>query len=147
MPINEDSPILDEEWLYRRVHASMVDPDGSPLSPKSFEPRTKGRDIDTDGISLYRECCLVSSDQLIASIPPDKRHLHGIVKIRVIEVKSAGMTVVPNKAQIPGHVLIPEINARKYSKSNTEMIKGMNTLAGFATPLERRVKFWRKSEV
>jgi hypothetical protein len=77
---DEGEPITDDEFLLRRVHRDRFYP---VLSPNVFEPRIRGQDIDTDGISLYREACLADPDDILAAIPADKRQNTGLVRVPV----------------------------------------------------------------
>jgi hypothetical protein len=108
----EDDPITDDEYLLRRVHKSRFNP---VLSANAFEPRIKGRDLDSDGISLYREACLAHPDEIIALVAPEKRNEQGIVRVPVWLVKSLGLTIKSDvDPSIKGHVVIPELNADAY---------------------------------
>jgi hypothetical protein len=81
---SETDPITDDEWLLRRVRIEKFRTDKVPLiSPNAFEPRVKGRDPDTDGISLYRAACLADPSEVLATIAPERMHEYGIVRIPV----------------------------------------------------------------
>lgn len=109
---SEDEPITDDEWLLRRVWHERFVP---VLSPNAFEPRLKGRDRDTDGISLHRQACLPDPSAVLVTVAPEKRHLHGIVRIPMSLLRSLGLSVVSKpEEQIKGHVVIPELNADDY---------------------------------
>lgn len=113
---SEDDPITDDEFLLRRIWKDRFRTNNVPIiSPNAFEPRFKGRDVDTDGISLYREACLQSPDAILATIPWERRAETGIVRIQVGFLKSLSLSVEKKPGeQVPGHVVIPELNARDY---------------------------------
>jgi hypothetical protein len=113
---SETDPITDDEWLLRRVRVEKFRTDRVPaISPNAFEPRVKGRDPDTDGISLYRAACLADPAEVLANVAPERRHEYGIVRVPVALLKSLGLSVqsTPDD-QIKGHVSIPELNAAAY---------------------------------
>lgn len=112
----ETDPITDDEWLLRRVRVERFRTDKTPMiSPNAFEPRLRGRDVDTDGISLYRQACLASPEDILAPVPEDKRHEFGIVRVPVSLIKSLGLSVeIRQDHRVPGHVVIPELNASAY---------------------------------
>jgi hypothetical protein len=130
-PKDESCPIEDDEWLYRRIFIDHVEP--QPVSHRAFEPRVSGRDPDTTGISLYRADCLTDPSSLLEQIPEDKRHLRGIVRIKVSDVRRLGLTIVPEKDQTPGHVVIPELNSIVHAHDKNELIGKMSDLARFAS--------------
>lgn len=115
----ESDPITDDEWLLRRVRIERFRTDKTPItSPNAFEPRTTGRDVDHDGISLYRSACLSSAEEILNTIPEDKRHLYAIVRIPVSLLRELGLTVETRADdRINGHVVIPELNAQAYSEN------------------------------
>ena len=117
----ESSPITDDEYLLRRVHRDRFRSDRAPgVSPNAFEPRVKGRDPDADGISLYREACVADATDILATIPEDKRSEYAIVRVPVALLKGLELTArsVPDD-RIPGHVVIPELNAADYEADKT----------------------------
>jgi hypothetical protein len=67
---SEHDPITDEEWLLRRVRKEQFRTEKTPIiSPNAFEPRIKGQDPDTDGISLYRAQCLSDPGEAVRPWP------------------------------------------------------------------------------
>ena len=131
---NESDPITDDEWLLRRVHKSRFRTEKVPIiSPSAFEPRIEGRDPDVDGISLYREACLESPTQILDAVAEDKRPDQGIVRIPVAALRQLRFAVQSKPDQtIPGHVVIPELNAENFSTTKaryTPVLLGLATLA------------------
>jgi hypothetical protein len=114
----ETDPIADDEWLLRRVRVERFRTDNTPIiSPNAFEPRVTGRDIDRDGISLFREACLSAATDILVTVAAEKRHENGIVRIPVSLLFDLKLTVVSSPdPRILGHVVIPELNAEAYQK-------------------------------
>ena len=102
--------------LLRRVRVERFRNAKTPIiSPNTFEPRCKGRDIDADGISFYRAACLASPIDILATVAPDQIPNYGIVRIPVSLLASLGLTVrISPDERIRGHVVIPELNAADY---------------------------------
>ena len=113
----ESDPIADDEWLLRRVRMEQFRSDKLPvISPNAFEPRVAGREPDIDGISLYRQACLDSTEDVLATVRPERRHEYGIVRISVSFLKSIDLHVRSDPSDlVKGHVVIPELNAVDYS--------------------------------
>ncbi|MCX7701185.1 MAG: hypothetical protein N2039_09930 [Gemmataceae bacterium] len=113
---SEADPITDDEWLLRRVRREMFRTDKVPvISPNAFEPRVKGRDPDTDGISFYRLACLTDPSDVLATVPPERQDEYGIVRVSVSLLKSLGLSVVSKPDhRVRGHVVIPELTAAAY---------------------------------
>lgn len=132
---SESDPITPDEWLLRRVHIHRFTPSrGCPISPNAFEPRYKGNDPDTDGISLYRQACLRSLEDLLQTIDPEKRDNVGIVRLQVSDLWNLQLTVKPAPvAAVPGHVVIPELNAAAYRASKARYAGLKQRLAELAS--------------
>lgn len=132
---NEAEPITDDEWLLRRVHRDAFKNDRSPThSPRAFAPRTKGKDPDDEGISLYREACLESVGQVLANVSEEKRGDNGIVRIQVKDIKELGLTVrADHDDRVPGHVVIPELNASAYANSKSSLTPTLEHLASICS--------------
>lgn len=138
---SESDPITDDEWLLRRVHKDRFRTDRVPLiSITAFEPRIKGRDRDIEGISLYREACLKSPDEILVKVAADKQRDHGIVRISVAELRRLNLTVVSNPDEILGHVVVPELNALVYEQDKAKYTPTLEKLATFASKDERIVR-------
>jgi hypothetical protein len=138
----EGEPITDDEWLLRRVRIEKFRTDKVPiLSPNAFEPRIKGRDPDTDGISLYRAACLSDPSEVLATVAPERRHEYGIVQVQVSFLKSLGLSVqsTPDD-QIKGHVTIPELNAISYETAKARFTPIKEKLAAEASKDENVVR-------
>lgn len=140
---SEAEPITDDEWLFRRVRKEQFRTDKVPLiSPNAFEPRIKGRDPDTDGISLYRAECLADPDEALATIAAGQRHEYGIVRISVSFIlKALGLSVTSKPDQrAKGHVVIPELNSTDYQIDKARFIPIKEKLAVEASKAGNIVK-------
>jgi hypothetical protein len=106
---SEDDPITDDEMLLRRVYIDWFN------SPNAFEPRVKGRQPDTQGISFYREACLNDPSEVLATVSDAQLQNNGIVRVSVSFLKSLELSVQSKPTgTIKGHVVIPELNAAAY---------------------------------
>jgi hypothetical protein len=145
MPKDETTPIGDEELLLRRIPPDAWN-DGycDLVSDLAFRPRTKGDNVDKDGISLFRLDCLNTPAQLLERIADElKRAKYGIAGVYVVSVKRVrslclSVRIKPEPAgegRLPGHVVIPEINATSYLKSTEKpaIKKAMSELAELAS--------------
>jgi hypothetical protein len=112
----ETDPITDDEWLIRLVHFDKFTGKVPPVSPNAFEPRVKGDHPDATGLSLFRKDCLADPEQVLAVVSADKRPLKGLVLIPVPLLAELGLTVRPDPIpDVPGHVVIPELNSAAYA--------------------------------
>jgi hypothetical protein len=134
----ETDPIADDEWLLRRVRVERFRTDKTPIiSPNAFEPRLPGpkvRDPDTEGISLYRQACLASPEDVLGTVAEDKRHGYGIVRIPVSLLRTLNLTIVIRQdSRILGHVVIPELNATAYAADKAPFTPTLLRLAEAAS--------------
>lgn len=141
--LSEDAPITDDEGLLRRVRMERFRTDRAPIiSPNEFEPRIKGREPDTDGLSLYREACLADPREVLATVAPERRHEYGIVRIPVSVIRALSLTVVSRPvAPINGHVVIPELNAQDYAADKARFTAIKLALAVEASKDENMVRW------
>lgn len=150
-PLSDDSspddllPVDDNEMLMRRVleskstYARKKDP---PLQAGAFLPRK----TDNDGLSLNRRV----SDQRKSFLAPDGlknwhevpsniRETCGVVAVMAAVAREIGLTVKPDPATTPGHVLIEEINWDQYAgDKQTEVSR--NKIEAWALQLARRAE-------
>lgn len=134
----ETDPITDDEWLLRRVRVEKFRTDTTPIiSPNAFEPRLPGpkvRDPDIDGISLYREACLMAAEDILATVVEDRRNEYGIVRIPVTLLSHLNLSVQSRPdSRILGHVVIPELNAAAYEADKARFIPIKQQLAAVAS--------------
>jgi hypothetical protein len=113
MPKGENEPVSADEWLFRRVRIELFRTAKLPLiSPSAFEPRTKGRDIDHDGISLFRAACLDDPREVISHLPAATQRENGVVRIPVAKLFELGIAIdVKPIGDCRGHVVLRELNA------------------------------------
>lgn len=112
----ETDPISPDEMLIRLVHRDRFRDRVPVISPSAFEPRVKGNKPDTDGISLFRNDCLAEPADALRALAADKQPLHGIVMVPYAVFTRLGLTVVAApRADIPGHVVVPELKSEVYA--------------------------------
>jgi hypothetical protein len=111
----ETDPITDDEWLIRLVWEDRFTARVPIISPRAFEPRG-GKYPDTDGVSLFRYACLNDPTDVLCVIGESKRSRYGIVRIRVNILAGLTLTVRASHIdEVPGHVVIPELNITAYN--------------------------------
>jgi hypothetical protein len=139
---SEADPITDDEWLLRRIHKDRFKTNRVPIiSPSAFEPRVKGRDPDVDGISLYREACLASPDEILATVAEEKRHEYAIVRVPVSALQELELSVdLKPDERVKGHVIIPELNATDYAATKSVFTPTLLDLARLASQDENIVR-------
>ncbi len=139
---SEADPITDDEWLLRRVHKERFKMERAPIiSPSAFEPRIKGRDPDTDGISLYRESCLTSPEEILATIAADKRDQYAIVRIPMAVVRQLQLAVKSQPDdRVAGHVVLSALNANDYAAAKSKFTPVLLDLARVASQDENIVR-------
>jgi hypothetical protein len=112
--MSDDAPPIDpDEFLLRRIPITggYFDPKKAPpVQSGAFRPN-RG---DTDGISIYRER-LLSASELVAKtnrVPGTTK----VARLRVRDLQALGVTLEPKQEEgdLPGHVVIPEINYADY---------------------------------
>ncbi len=143
---NESDPITDDEWLLRRVHTMWFKNERVPIiSLRAFEPRIDGRDPDINGISLYREECLNSAEEILSIVAEDKRPDQGIVRlpVRAFLELQLGVQSKPD-ARIKGHVLIPGLNANDYAAAKGIFTSVLLSLATMASQ-DQNIVLWPRS--
>lgn len=139
---DESEDIADDEWLLRRVRIERFRLDNVPIiSPNAFEPRVKGKDPDTEGISFYRAACLADPIHILATVAAERQGEYGIVRLQVSSLKSLGLTVKRDPADgIKGHVVIPELNAVDYASNKARFTPIKLQLAEEASKDENIIK-------
>ena len=136
----ESEPITDDEWLLRRVHRLRFTPGKPiPIGRSAFEPRTTGRDVDVDGISLFRAACHADPVDILASLEPVRRKDQGVVRLLASEVRSIGLDVEPLPTTIPGHVVLPQLSAAEAHADPLRVAMLAHQLLKFAVGADRIV--------
>src|SRR5262245_5383060 len=128
MPKSEDSEITDDEYLLRRVAIGYFSKDKTlKIDMQAFRPVSgpNARTPDTDGISLFRESCLLRPDDVLEGLSAEKKARIGVVRLSVKLIRDLGLTIEPRPVQtIPGHVVIRELNSDAVTNAR-EMLKRM----------------------
>ncbi len=117
---HEETPIDPEEYVLRRIHKSNYKrllP--IPVATAAFRPN----DNDDDGISLYREC--MTSPATLASSARKPASEYVIARIKVADVLGLGLSLKLSESigDLPGHVVIPEVNWGGYNSNAREKEK------------------------
>ena len=110
---SEHEPVTDDEFVLRLVWGDYYKA-GLPLpvQPAAFQPR----DAEVEGISVFREACLPSPEDILCVIAPQKRSRYQLARLRVSELTKLGLSVRPDPIDsVPGHAVIPEVNAVAYA--------------------------------
>jgi hypothetical protein len=132
----ESDPITDDEWLLRLVMAEKFKADRTPtVVPSAFEPRGENSNHpDYNGISLFREACLVAPTDVLGVIDPSKHHRNGIVRVPVSLLKQHGFSVASHiDPRVPGHVVVPELNCVDYYREKSRYFDIKFALATIAS--------------
>src|SRR4051812_42616149 len=105
----ESDPVAPDEVVLRMIWRDLFDAGVvPPIMPRAFRPR----DNEGDGISVFRSACLAAPTDALAVLAPDKRSLYAIAAVPVAELTALGLTVQPARIDtVPGHAVIPELNA------------------------------------
>ena len=103
------------EYLLRRVFCaapySQVRSDGS-LTRGAYTPNRE----DTDGLSLYREkSCGGATPRELAASGRRPASCYVIYRIRLADIQSLGLSVVPVPSGLPGHCVIQEFTFSAYN--------------------------------
>src|SRR5262245_23162736 len=116
----EHEPITPDEWLIRCVIKVRVKGDPPVVSASAFEPRTSKKDPtknEAGGISLFRRACVAAPADVLLAFKETMRSEYALVQIPVALIFALGLTVRPSRiSQVPGHVVIPEINSDDFQK-------------------------------
>jgi hypothetical protein len=112
----ETDPIAADEWLLRLVIRDRFTARVPTISQNTFEPRVKGREPDTNGLSFFRRDCLNDPADALLAMPEEKRPHYGIVQVPVSMLAGLGLSVTNDPIpEVPGHVVIPELNSTDYA--------------------------------
>ncbi len=114
VPVSDAAPVQEDEAVLRLINKVYLNPAlPTPVQPEAFRPTAD----DADGVSVFRER-FVSPEELLESVPPEKRDRYVVARISVAELTSAGLTVIPDPIETPqGHALIPELNTTEYARN------------------------------
>lgn len=131
---SETDPITPDEWLIRLVFRDRFTARTPTVAASSFEPRVKGHEPDVNGLSLFRKDCLNDPADALEAMPEEKRHLYGIVQVPVAVLTELGLSVTPDRIdELPGHVVIPELNSADYAAEPSRFKVAKSRLAEVAS--------------
>lgn len=131
---NEQEAITADEWLIRLVYHDRFQDSPPEIAASSFEPRVKGRTPDTDGISLFRASRISDPSDVLQVIAEEKRDSYGIVLLPVARIQELGLSIESRPiSTIPGHVVVPELNASDYSANKSKFVSIKQKLAELAS--------------
>lgn len=109
--MDENQPVEDEEFVYRRIHQNFYDPKlTQAVLFEAFRPNKN----DTTGLSVFRAQFAQPKDTLPAD--PAKAKDYYVARLAVQDLRKLGLTVVPEPQPNgpPGHAAIPEISYQAY---------------------------------
>lgn len=127
---DENEPVSPGEYVIRMIWMDHYKQElALPIQPGAFTPKKN----ESDGISVFRSDCLKSPEDVLAVIAEEKREKYAISMLKVLDLIALGLSISPAKVDaIPGHGVIPELNAASV-KANAlhwrEIKKKLATLA------------------
>lgn len=110
--MDEQEPIQDDEFVYRRIHRHFYDASiPTCIRREAFRPSQN----DDTGLSVFR-AAFVQLAGTLANIDASKQNDYYVVKIAVQDLHRLGLTVVPEPDPNgpPGHAVIPELSWQAY---------------------------------
>jgi hypothetical protein len=110
--MDENDPVDDSEFVYRRIHPNFFDPAlPMPVQRDAFRPTEN----DTTGLSVFRASFARPADAL-ANLDSAKAKAYRVARLAVRDLRNLGLTVRPEP--VPGgptgHATIPELNWSGY---------------------------------
>ncbi len=105
----EHEPLTGDEFVLRLVWGDYYKAGlPLPIQPAAFQPR----DSEVGGISVFREACLRAPEDTLRVIAPEKRSRYLLARLSVADLAKLGLSVRPDPIEaVPGHAVIPELNA------------------------------------
>lgn len=139
----QDQTVDAEETVLRLIWWMFLVYDDERLiriAPAAFKPKKN----EIEGISVFREACLHSVDQVLEVIAPEKRSRYAIARLKVADLFALGLSVRPDAIEhVSGHAVIPELSISIMTDETgkwTEVQKRLALLAFYAIerlPTER----------
>lgn len=128
---DENDPVTPDEFVVRMVWTfSFKVGAAQPVAREAFEPRGH----ETDGVSVFRAVCLITPEQALDVMAPDKRDRYAVVMLPVSEIERLGLTVQPAKIDtVPGHAVLPELNIVAWKADRARWRKVQQELAVIAS--------------
>ena len=109
----EHEPVTGDEFVIRLIWGDYYK-EGLPLpvQPAAFQPRNS----EVEGISVFREACLSSPQDVLRVIAAEKRDRYQLARLRATDLAELGLSIKPEPIEtVPGHAVIPELNATAYA--------------------------------
>ncbi len=130
--MDQNDPVSPEEFILRRVPANQDFIDESLLlrvQRVAFEPKKKH---DINGLSVYRER-FVSAERVAAAGRSPAGYY--VVRLQAKDYLDLGLTLHPDPKpdELPGHTLIPRLNADSMKNHKNESKDLQKKLADRAT--------------
>jgi len=125
-PIAPDQPILRKVFKGPGFYAPQKSP---PIERGAFTPNKN----DTDGLSFYLESVL-PIEALIAASPSSPARAWLVIRFRAKDIYDLGLTLVrtTDPDDLPGHLVIPELNWNDYETRKTTLKPAIAKLASLA---------------
>jgi hypothetical protein len=126
----ESDPITEDEWVVRLVWETKVKSTELRIAAAAFEPLRN----DTDGLSFFRLACLNDPADALLAIAESKRAHYAICKVPVSLLATLCLSLRPAPIeQVPGHVVMPEINIADYKADKNRFASLKLDLADIAS--------------
>ena len=105
---SEVEPFASDEFVLRLIWRDFFKPGEPPtISPRAFLPKPN----EIDGISVFREACVLEPEAILAVIAEENRDKYGIVRLPVSALLSVGLSIVSAEIDsVAGHCVLPELN-------------------------------------
>ena len=140
----EIAPIDPKETILRRVVISpgYYNPTKAPpIEAGAFRPGSN----DTDGLSFFLEREI--SPATLAASGKSATCGYVVARLRACDIFNLGLSLLPtqSESELPGHLIIPEINTTSYS-DGTKRPKIKEAMAALAKIASRDIVFTSTSE-
>ena len=129
--MDEQEPIQDDEFVYRRIHRNFYDASiPTCIRREAFRPSHN----DDTGLSVFRAAFVQPADTL-ANIDASKQNDYYVSRIAVQDLHRLGLTVVPEPDPDgpPGHATIPELSWQAYQADKQRLKQVQVELAKLAS--------------
>ena len=129
--MDENDPVDDGEFVYRRIHPTFYDPSQPiPVRLLAFRPSEQ----DAAGLSVLRAQFARPQD-VLANRDPAKMAGYYVARLAVRQLRALGLSVIPDP--IPGgpagHAVIPELACDSYQNNKKQWKPVLTELAKLAS--------------
>lgn len=131
------SDILDTEYVFRRIHKEAYNNDdaGAPIAWTAFKPSR----ADIDGISVFREDCGVTAEQ-VAKLKNKTCYIAKLLVSDIHQIRIEGNEDVRLRLKstpkdndiLPGHASLPQLTIQIYQASKSDCFEICTKLAELA---------------